>query len=139
MRLKWPDWMKFLFADRAQRPAKHNHDSENVDYIAYRLDVFMMSRKPFLHPKYSIRELSEEIGVSVHQLSSAINLRRGMNFSDYLNQHRIRYCQQLVQSGNRRINLRDLSADCGFRNRNTFTAAFKKFTGMTPSEYLKKH
>jgi AraC-like DNA-binding protein len=28
---------------------------------------------------------------------------------------------------------------CGFNNRNTFTVAFKKFTGNTPSDYVKQY
>jgi YesN/AraC family two-component response regulator len=139
MNLNWPIWLKSLFAGNTDRSGTHGHDTGHPDYIVHRLDVFMATRKPYLQPRYTIRELSQDIKIPAYQLSSVINLRKGMNFSDYLNQLRIRYCQKLVQSGNRKVNVRDLPTGCGFRNRNSFTIAFKKFTGMTPSEYLKKH
>jgi len=34
--------------------------------------------------------------------------------------------------------LEAIASEAGFNNRNTFTAAFKKETGKSPSEYLKE-
>lgn len=141
MKIKWTGWLRNLFRlKRSTVPAREPGFGEG-DQILHRLDLFMMEKKPFLQPRYSIGQLSEDIKIPGYQLSAIINLRKGMNFSDYLNKLRIRHCEELIRiaGGGRKVNIRDLSAECGFQNRNTFTIAFKKFTGVTPSEYLKKH
>ncbi len=105
-----------------------------------RLEELMDQRKPFLKPGYTINDLAKEIELPSYQLSAFINQVLGMNFHDYINNSRIRYCEQLIKSSvNSRFNVKDLSQLCGFNNRNSFTTAFKKFTGRTPSVYVKYH
>ena len=112
--------------------------NKTVELLKYNLEELMYKKKPFLKPGYTIKDLSEELGMPSYQLSSFINHRLGMNFSDYLNQFRIKYCEELIKKeGGGKLNLQQLAARCGFQNRNTFTTAFKKFTGRTPSEYTK--
>ncbi|HEX6180484.1 MAG TPA: AraC family transcriptional regulator [Chitinophagaceae bacterium] len=112
--------------------------NKTVELLKYNLEELMYKKKPFLKPGYTIKDLSEELGMPSYQLSSFINHRLGMNFSDYLNQFRIKYCEEIIKrEGGGKLNLQQLAARCGFQNRNTFTTAFKKFTGRTPSEYTK--
>jgi YesN/AraC family two-component response regulator len=113
-------------------------DSATIDLIRLKLHEHMMHNTPFLKPHYKLKDLADELQIPLHQLSAFLNKQLGMHFSDYLNQFRIRYCESLIkreQSG--RINLKELISRCGFHNRNTFTTAFKKFTGKTPSEYIR--
>ena len=98
----------------------------------------MLQQKPFLKPHYKLKDLAEDLQMPLHQLSAFLNKRLGMHFTDYLNQFRIKYCEDLIKNERSgRINMKDLVAKCGFHNRNTFTTAFKKFTGKTPSEYVR--
>src|ERR1700754_2081838 len=109
---------------------------DKIDCIANVLKRFMLDQKPFLRTGYCIRELANEIRVPAYQVSAYINQQLGMNFNDYFNWFRVRHCQDLMQKGLvNRLNLRGLAFRCGFNNRNTLTTAFKKFTGITPSEY----
>ena len=105
-----------------------------------RLEELMDQRKPFLKPGYCINDLAKEVELPAYQLSAFINQVLGMNFNDYINNSRIRYCEQLIKSSlSSRIIVKDLAQLCGFNNRNSFTTAFKKFTGRTPSRYVKFH
>jgi AraC-like DNA-binding protein len=46
---------------------------------------------------------------------------------------------ELIENGQaEQFTLEALAAKCGFSNRNTFTSAFKKFSGKTPSCFIKK-
>jgi YesN/AraC family two-component response regulator len=113
-------------------------DNATIDLIRVRLNTYMLQQKPFLKPHYKIKDLAEDLQMPLHQLSAFINKRLGMHFTDYLNQFRIKHCEDLIkkeQSG--RVNLKEMVSKCGFHNRNTFTTAFKKFTGKTPSNYVK--
>jgi AraC-like DNA-binding protein len=138
MKLKWPEWMRYLFVGATDGPGARKYGFNEASHIIHRLDLFMMEHKRFLRPHYTIRQLSEDTGIPASQISAAINLRKGLNFNEYVNKFRVRHCKRLIhEGGGKKVNIRDLSVDCGFHNRNTFTKAFKRFTGLTPSEYIK--
>ena len=108
--------------------------------IIQKMEELMRLRRPFLKSRYSIQNLAVELGVPAYQLSYLINRKMGLNFNDYMNRYRVQYCQQLMHNGAAgNLNLKGLANNCGFQNRNTFTNAFKKFTGQTPSFYAKNH
>lgn len=113
-------------------------DSAVIDLVRTRLNTYMLQQKPFLKPHYKLKDLSEDLQMPLHQLSAFLNKRLGMHFTDYLNQFRIKYCEELIKNEQPgKINLKELVSKCGFHNRNTFTTAFKKFTGKTPSDYIR--
>lgn len=56
-----------------------------------------------------------------------------VNFSTYLNEFRVQKAQRLMTDA--RLNLKDISAACGYSDANYFTKVFKRITGKTPSEY----
>ena len=98
----------------------------------------MMSNTPFLRHGYSLHDLSDEMNLPVYVLSAHINKYSGMNFNDYLNKFRIDYCTKLIDGEEGKLfKLETLASICGFSNRNSFTTAFKKFVGETPSSYVK--
>ena len=110
---------------------------ERVDYINDRLAKIMPEEKPFLKYRYAIRNLADDIQVPAYQLSAYLNQKAGIKFNDFLNKFRVNYCEHLIQTGiMEQLNLKGLALHCGFKNRNTFASAFKKFTGSTPSHYL---
>ena len=126
--------------------ARKNDDSlhsyiltpQKIDNISDQLHRFMLEQQPYLRFGYTIRDLADDIKIPAYQLSAFLNRELGLNFNDYLNQFRIRHCEELIQKGEvSQLNLKGLALKCGFSNRNTLTTAFKKFTGFTPSRYQK--
>lgn len=94
--------------------------------------------KPFLKHGYSLRMLSEEIHLPLHQLSAFINSFYKMNFNDFVNEYRIISCiEKLLKKEWEFKKLESIAEESGFNNRNTFTSAFKKATGLNPSEFIK--
>ncbi len=115
-----------------------NYSQEKINQILRELENYMQVHQPYLNIGYNIKSLAEELGMPGYQLSAFLNRQMGVNFNDYLNQYRIEYCKELIHNGTAEgLNLKGLATNCGFHNRNTFTLAFKKFTGYTPSLYLK--
>jgi AraC-like DNA-binding protein len=113
-------------------------DSAVIDLLRTRLNTYMIEQKPFLKPHYKLKDLSNDLQMPLHQLSAFLNKRLGMHFTDYLNQFRIKYCEELIKNEQPgKLNLKELVPKCGFHNRNTFTTAFKKFTGKTPADYIR--
>lgn len=77
--------------------------------------------------------LAESFGTTSKYLSKAIKTHLGVTFLSYLSTLRVNKAKELLK--NEDMNINDIYKDVGFNNRNSFTIAFKKITGTTPSEY----
>lgn len=94
--------------------------------------------KPFLQHGYSLRQLSDETHIPLHHLSAFINKHYKINFNDFINEYRVAYCKQKLLNGEcKHKKLEAIAGESGFNNRNTFTSAFKRVTGMNPSDFLR--
>ena len=127
---------------------KYKHDTrhsitlymsqERVTEIEMKISEHFSRNKPFLQHGYSLRMLSEEINIPLHRLSAFINNFYKMNFNDLINEHRVLTCiEKLLKKEWKFKTLEAIAEETGFNNRNTFTSAFKKVTGVNPSEFLK--
>jgi AraC-like DNA-binding protein len=100
---------------------------------------FLSEKKPFLKHGYSLKELSDDINVPLHHLSAFINRYYKMNFNDFINEYRVNHCKvKIINDEWKSKKLEAIAEESGFSNRNTFTSAFKKATGLNPSGFLKK-
>ena len=99
----------------------------------------MSNEKPYLKVGYSLLDLTNDLGVPLYQVSFFLNHAKGKNFHDMLNEYRVEYSRELMlKEKNQQLTLEAIAFDSGFGNRNSFTIAFKKFTGNTPSAFLKE-
>ena len=115
-----------------------NMSQERIAGIQENIRDHFSRNKPFLKHGYSLRMLSEEIHLPLHQLSAFINSYYKMNFNDFVNEYRILCCiEKLLNKEWEFKKLESIAEETGFNNRNTFTSAFKKATGLNPSEFIK--
>ena len=62
-----------------------------------------------------------------------------MNFNDFINNYRVEDVKKAFDKGeHKKTTLLGIAFDCGFNSKATFNRAFKKNTGISPKEYLKK-
>lgn len=102
------------------------------------VEKHMSDEKPYLDPALKIGDLADSLDIPKHELSKIINHSFGKNFFDYLNSHRIREFIQLKNdTRHAHLNISDLAFQSGFNSRTAFNRAFRKETGLTPSEYFK--
>ena len=107
--------------------------------IKEKLNEHLEQHSPYLNHGYNLKDMAEDLDTPLYILSSYINKEKGMNFNDFLNKYRVEHCIQKIERGEwKNVTLEGLAYDSGFNNRNSFTSAFKKFSGKTPSDYLKK-
>lgn len=94
--------------------------------------------KPFIAPGYKIKDLSLELDIPVYLISSFINHEYGMNFNEFINDHRVDYITDILKESpeSQNFTLEAVAQSAGFNSRNTFIAAVKKKSGMTPSSYF---
>lgn len=100
----------------------------------------VMSGNPEIYSlDFTITRFSEIIGEPQRTISQVINELTGSNFVTLLNEYRVKEaCRRL---GNDKaygqMTIEAVANSVGFRARSSFIAAFKKFTGLTPSQYQK--
>jgi AraC-like DNA-binding protein len=113
-------------------------NAKKIQQICTRLEGLMASESPYLRHGYSLNELSGAIHIPSYQLSAILNQYIKLSFHEYLNMHRIAYCKTRILTGAAEmVTLEALAYECGFNNRNSFTSAFKQFSGTTPSNFLR--
>jgi AraC-like DNA-binding protein len=107
--------------------------------IAKSIEEYFEKNQPYLQLRYSLTQLASELNIPSQYISSGIHEFEDQNFNDYVNRHRIQYCLQKLGDEKFSIQKMDwIAQQCGFSNRNTFSLAFKKVTGSSPSEYIKR-
>lgn len=82
-----------------------------------------------------MQQVAESLGVSTHHLSQVINGISGQTWSDFINGYRIFHAKTLLGDNNYNGKILAIAFDCGFSNKSTFNAAFKKVTGCSPSAF----
>ncbi|WP_299366670.1 AraC family transcriptional regulator [Winogradskyella sp.] len=120
-----------VFADSTYSYYK-NKNLEN------RLISIMESEQLYLDPSINRDSLASKLGISAHELSFVLNKKLNITFNDLINSYRIKYCINYIESDSKIKTLSAIGLDCGFGSKTTFQRAFKKHTGLTPKEFLKK-
>lgn len=121
---------------------KYSHsdlsDNEKEDIYLGIMNVLLNTPEVF-SPDFSANRLAELTGYSYRHISQVINEKTGDNFNALINDIRIREACRGVRPGGKfaRFTVEGIANAVGFRSRTSFIAAFKKFTGMTPSVYMK--
>lgn len=96
----------------------------------------METEKPFLDPNLSLRELASRVGCSKENLSQVINEQTGLNFKNFINKYRVEAAKiKLADPKENQYVLMKIALDVGFNSKSVFNAAFRKFTGKSPSQY----
>jgi AraC-like DNA-binding protein len=109
-------------------------DRQSLD----RLAQFMVKNRPFLDPDLSLSSLSKAMDLGRGQLSQLINEGAGENFYDFINKYRVEEVKRLMADPKmQHYNLLGVALEAGFKSKSTFNLTFKRFTGLTPTEYRK--
>ncbi|WP_046173522.1 helix-turn-helix domain-containing protein [Domibacillus indicus] len=80
-----------------------------------------------------IEELAHSVGLSASRLSHLFKENTGESIVEALNRMRIKQAALLLAHMDR--NATEAARDVGFQNYNHFTRQFRKYTGLTPSEF----
>ncbi|MCD4691491.1 MAG: helix-turn-helix domain-containing protein [Calditrichales bacterium] len=115
-------------------------DPERAEQAAPKLIHLMEEEKLFLNPDLTLKDLAQKLRIHYNHLSRIINERFGVSYNDFINQYRIEEVKQrLTAPEEKNKTVLEIMYDTGFYSKSVFNTAFKKFTGMTPSEYRKKY
>ena len=96
----------------------------------------MFRKKKYKDKEYSAKRLAEDLGTNTRYVSAVVNVCFDMNYTSLVNKYRIEDAKaMLVDRRNRDLRMEDISDLCDFSNRQSFYAAFYKYTGVTPRQY----
>lgn len=84
----------------------------------------------------SINEVADELRVSPSHIMHIFKQETGMTFLQYLTDYRIQIAIKMLETKNYKIY--EIADSVGYRDTKHFTKIFKKETGRSPSDYLKK-
>lgn len=110
-----------------------------AEKIASTLNGIMEAQKPYMDTEFNLPQLASLSKISGHRISETLNGLVGQTFNDYVNNYRVEEFKKLaVDKEYKNYTILALAFEAGFKSKATFNAAFKKFTGKTPSNYLKQ-
>ena len=88
-----------------------------------------------LYQKISLDEISSYAGMNKTYFCLFFKKHYGMSFTDYLNQKRLEIASTMLLKPD--ASIADVAVACGYSTVTYFNRIFRKFKGMTPSEYRK--
>ncbi|MBA4746551.1 MAG: AraC family transcriptional regulator [Muricauda sp.] len=113
------------------------HLKKDDEFLA-ELKILMNTKKPYLNPELNLSMLAKLLNIKPKELSTKINQNCHQNFYDLINSYRVEAFKHRLKSPERdQLSLLGHAYECGFNSKSTFNHAFKKFTQITPSQYLK--
>ena len=99
------------------------------------LEDYMVG-KPYFYNKLTIDDIAEALNTNSKYLSQVINENYNNNFYTYINTHRINAAKEmLVSEKYKSYSMEGIAKTVGFNSKSSFNTAFKKYTGLTPSEF----
>ena len=113
---------------------------ELMDELYDKILNIIVVQKKYRDPEYSAKKMAMDLGTNTRYISAVVSVRFGKNYASLVNEHRIEEAKYLLLD-KRYVdaNIEDIGIMVGFANRQSFYAAFYKYTGETPRGYRIKH
>ena len=125
-------------SDNNQKYQSKRLSQEQADILQKKLNDYMKEHKPYLNKDLQMRDISDGINCSAHELSQLFSLFMHTNYYDYIAGFRVEAFKKMIALPEyRKFTITAISEKCGFKSRSTFLSAFKRIEGVSPSEYIK--
>ena len=115
--------------DRVKSTTEHNNN-----YLAEYVKNYITDN--YDNSEISIEDLCQSIHYSTTYINNIFKKFYNTSFSEYLSRYRIDMASDFIRAGYTSI---ETAKKTGFTNVRTFNRAFKKHTGLTPSQYKRLH
>ena len=86
---------------------------------------------------FNVEKMCDEVGVSRTQLHRKLKEMTGVPASEFVRNIRLNEAARLIRE--HKINITQVSYMVGFANNSHFSTAFKKYFGMSPTEYAARY
>lgn len=82
-------------------------------------------------------QYARDVKINRKLLQAAFKELTGVGIQEYQLMQRMERSRQLLKEGN--CSIKEIAISCGYRSQRAFTTAFKRFFGITPTEYQHLH
>lgn len=113
-------------------------EEEKGEYGAITRRVLACIRMHLKDASFSLGTCAEELKLSESTISKVLKREAGSNFNDLVNQYRIELAVRLMSGERERTRISQIASQCGFTSQQYFSVVFRKYMGMTPSQYRDK-
>lgn len=124
------------FKRTIKKPPISEEEEKKLEEVMRSIEAQMDDNSLFLKTGYTINDFAKDINIPVYQISKCLNTYKALGFVDFVNQKRVQFCVKKIENGEwSNYKVEAIAIECGFNNRNSFTNAFKKFIGTSPTSY----
>lgn len=125
--------------EEKQVSQKSRMGESRMEEIAGKIVSAIGQDKLYQESELTLQNLADKLQLPSYQVSQAINEGLKKNFYDLVNGYRVEEAKRLLlESKNRNYTILSVGFEAGFNSKTTFNTVFKKFTGLTPTEYREK-
>ncbi|NLO50736.1 MAG: tetratricopeptide repeat protein [Bacteroidales bacterium] len=112
---------------------------DEKEAIMMRLDKLLDEDKIFTRSDLTIEKLAQRLSTNRTYLSQIINEMYGKSYSNLINEYRVKEAMKLLSDPDigGRYSIDAIAKDSGFNSISNFNIVFKKFSGVTPSVFIK--
>lgn len=93
--------------------------------------------KVYRQNSIKLETIAEKLGTTRHNASQVINEHFNLNFFELINKYRVEEAMELLKSNKDNLNIIDIAYEVGYNNKVTFNKSFKRFSNLTPSQFMK--
>ncbi len=106
-----------------------------LDVLAVEIETMLKRVDILQDSELTLEKFSKKMHKPANTVSKCINSSFDQNFRDLINSRRITYSKKILKDSPN-LTIEAIAFDVGFNSRATFYRAFKKCTGITPTQYL---
>lgn len=131
--------IELLEVYQARREARSaptdNATDDPLKALFERLQTLIEIDALFKDEGLTLATLARQVQSNEKYVSNAISRFTDMNFATFINYYRIQEAKKLLRDDGPNVSITGVMLECGFGHKSTFYSAFKKFTGMTPTQF----
>lgn len=87
----------------------------------------------YANPDLSVKSISDYVAMSTSYACTYFKNETGITINNYITDYRMKKAKQLLTDPRNKVN--EISAKVGYSDGNYFAKSFRKYTGLSPSEY----
>lgn len=119
------NYILFSMLENHRTGSRNPHVKNMIDYI-----------RTHICSKITLKEISEQIGLSREYASYLFKREMGCTVTDYINEQKLMLAKNMIVGGE--MTLSDVSIALGYENYNYFSRSFKAYFGVSPLQIKNK-
>ncbi len=119
---------------------KQSRKDNLLDQHYQNLIIITKTKQLFLRNNLSLRDLSNEVGMSVNEVREILNEKLEVTFFKFISGYKVNEAKQLLTNTREdQFSISTIAAKSGFNTNASFGTIFKQHTNMSPEEYRIKY